>query len=361
MGDPYRKVRPGQRSGLSAAAWNGFLDGLRQMRQSALGTPLDRTALRRITPSVTCLVKWEGATALPEQSILGFDGVVIDPADRPLEVQRRPALIGVEPAADGDAFCVTTGPVQQNGLVEAVVQGLAVVDVDVTDADHTHATATAGETAHLDSATGGRAEILWKPSGTGVKSCVVLLGSGGGGCEGVVCTDWSTHTNQNTTYTANMNNGDELVVWPTITPVALDTPTLIQGGILGGMLSVSASPAHSTTLYARLVIVDADGAYVSALSGWVPLGHAANNSGAYWTLDPTRSVGSGIVRHGSAATRHTFSSGSYSEAFVAWQIRMATTHSFAIAATVEHIGFGATYITTTTSCGTCDPAEPTAP
>lgn len=138
-----------------------------------------RTASHQITPSVTALVEWGGA-ALPPRSVLAFDGVVIDPADRPMEVQRRPAVIGIEPAAIEDAFCVTTGPVMTDGLVEAVVQGLAVVDVDVTDAAHTHATATPGETAYLTSAASGRAEILWKPSGTGVKTCIVLLGSGSG-------------------------------------------------------------------------------------------------------------------------------------------------------------------------------------
>lgn len=53
-------------------------------------------------------------------------------------------------------------------------------DVDVVSESDTHAAPIDGDAAKLRSGSSG-AKIRWKPTGTGVKRCLVVLGGGGGG------------------------------------------------------------------------------------------------------------------------------------------------------------------------------------
>jgi hypothetical protein len=56
------------------------------------------------------------------------------------------------------------------------ISGVCMADIDVVDADNTHARVVPGST-QLKGDFGGWARIVYKPSGTGVKSCAVLLGA----------------------------------------------------------------------------------------------------------------------------------------------------------------------------------------
>jgi hypothetical protein len=135
-------------------------------------------------PAAVCLVGWTGA-ALPASSVLTTAGVSIDPAVAPLEVQRMPVFVGAAPASAADPVVITTEPLaggSSAALARAVAAGLAVVAVDVADAAHQFAAPVAGVTSKLASATRGPARVLYKPAGTGVKTCVVILQ--GGGAEG---------------------------------------------------------------------------------------------------------------------------------------------------------------------------------
>ena len=73
----------------------------------------------------------------------------------------------LEPMANG-----TYGPVQ--------LSGVCVAKVNVSDADHEFAAIDPGEYV-LVSAAEGQIGIVYAPAGTGVLSCVVRLGGGGGG------------------------------------------------------------------------------------------------------------------------------------------------------------------------------------
>lgn len=64
-----------------------------------------------------------------------------------------------------------------NAWGAAQVAGCCLASVNIVDADNTHARVQAGSTT-LQGDFGGWARILHKPSGTGTKTCVVLLACG---------------------------------------------------------------------------------------------------------------------------------------------------------------------------------------
>ena len=112
-------------------------------------------------------------------AITGILGGIADTDGGPDWV-RQPRFTGSTPSATTDAFCILEEPAPYiagglSPLVKAVIQGVIPVDVNITDAGHNYATPTASDATKLTSATSGPARIIYKPSGTGTKRCVVLL------------------------------------------------------------------------------------------------------------------------------------------------------------------------------------------
>lgn len=115
---------------------------------------------------------------LPVRSVLALgDPLLTLPADS-LQIQDLPAFAGDAPASADDLVVVLLEPVAADAVGRAVLAGVAVVDVDVSDATHTHAAPAAGQTTMLDSADSGPTQIIARESGTGTKRAVVLLGGG---------------------------------------------------------------------------------------------------------------------------------------------------------------------------------------
>jgi hypothetical protein len=74
-------------------------------------------------------------------------------------------------------------PVAEDGVAPIIIQGIAHVRIDVTDADHTHAKEIVGDVTKLRSTmdgTTGAAKILWKEGGTGLKWASIHLGQAEG-------------------------------------------------------------------------------------------------------------------------------------------------------------------------------------
>lgn len=87
-------------------------------------------------------------------------------------------LTGVEPTDDG-YFGILKEPVVNQGIAQLQVSGCCMAVVDVSDAGHTRAKASAGEYV-LISADDGPLEILYAPGSTGEQDCVVRFASVGG-------------------------------------------------------------------------------------------------------------------------------------------------------------------------------------
>lgn len=178
MGDYLKKVQPGQRLRVPAAAYNAFIDTTVKLRESSMagGRGAAASAARS---STIILVKNAAGADMPQFAVLGLGDAAILPSVNEDEFKTRVALNAVAPAAQHSAgnFCITQEPILSGEWGRAVVSGVSIVKVDVTDAGHTHADVTPADAAKLTSATAGPALILWKESGTGTKWAVVSLGS----------------------------------------------------------------------------------------------------------------------------------------------------------------------------------------
>ncbi len=117
-------------------------------------------------------------------SVLAYDDVIDDPsdADSRHDAQRGFAFVGDTPASETAPFVVTVEGIENDTVGSAVVSGLVVVQVEVSDAAHRAAKPISGTNTKLASGASG-VPIIWKEAGTGTKWAVVLLGAsvGGGG------------------------------------------------------------------------------------------------------------------------------------------------------------------------------------
>ena len=88
-------------------------------------------------------------------------------------------LGGAAPTAGGHVG-VVLDPIASTKFGRVQLAGVCVAKVNISDADHEFAEIDPGEYV-LVSAEEGQIGIVYAPSGTGVKDCVVRLGGGGGG------------------------------------------------------------------------------------------------------------------------------------------------------------------------------------
>jgi hypothetical protein len=84
-------------------------------------------------------------------------------------------LNGIARAGVDPPCAVLLADATNNEIVDATTSGVCVANVDIIDADNTHARVVPGDT-QLKGDFGGWARIIYKPTGTGVKSCVLHVG-----------------------------------------------------------------------------------------------------------------------------------------------------------------------------------------
>jgi hypothetical protein len=84
-------------------------------------------------------------------------------------------LNGIARAGIDPPCAVLLADAANNEIVDATTSGVCVANVDIIDADNTHARVVPGST-QLRGDFGGYCRIVYKPSGTGVKTCVVQVG-----------------------------------------------------------------------------------------------------------------------------------------------------------------------------------------
>jgi len=104
--------------------------------------------------------------------VLQFTGLAVDALEREAIV-----LNGDEytTATEYSSWGLTLSPMDEDDIDNCLVVGIGLAHVTVGDASHKYARPVSGSKV-LASATSGPARIIYKPSGTGEKECVVLLG-----------------------------------------------------------------------------------------------------------------------------------------------------------------------------------------
>lgn len=104
-------------------------------------------------------------------------GSVVEIGAATVTVQRQYLWFSAAARSGNDPFCgVLLESIPDGKYGDCQISGVCMADIDVVDADNTHARVVPGST-QLKGDFGGWARIVYKPSGTGVKSCVVLLGA----------------------------------------------------------------------------------------------------------------------------------------------------------------------------------------
>ena len=124
----------------------------------------------------TLRIRNDSGGDLSQFGVLGIDGVVFNESDNSNEFKANPTLKGSTPviATHAGNFAVLLEPCKDGKFARCVISGHCVVQVDMIDADDNWCDVKASN-ANLSSYGAGSAQIIHKPSGTGVKWCVVNL------------------------------------------------------------------------------------------------------------------------------------------------------------------------------------------
>lgn len=179
-GDPLQTFAPGEPiAALRADTANAWTEAARQARKGRRAGAA--SGGDRPNPgSLEILVRNDTGGDLAAMSVVQVSYPLQIPTVYGTDIQRGPAFAGIVATGTAGTPAVLTEPVEDGTTGRAVVMGVALVSVDITDAGHTRATLDTGETAALVSGTSGPATILWRETGTGVKLCAVLLCCGTG-------------------------------------------------------------------------------------------------------------------------------------------------------------------------------------
>ena len=160
---------PGDPLKISASDYNAAVEAGRQwMRQRRLGVggQVD-------TPAINHGLIWirnSTSGSLSRGAVVELSTPIVDTL-----TPRVLWLDGIVRAGFDPVCAVVLDPVSQLGIVPALMSGVCLADVDIIDADNTHARVVPGST-QLRGDFGGYCRIVYKPTGTGVKTCVVQVG-----------------------------------------------------------------------------------------------------------------------------------------------------------------------------------------
>lgn len=176
---PYPRWTSGKRPRLSAGGWNAAMasaEGYEQQLRSRGVAGADAAGLNRT------VIQVKNATSNSAQRghILGLGDWTFDPDNTQQleELQETLCVEGVVPAAatHKDQFVVLPYDLAEGEIGDAILSGLVLVKVDITNTSHTFCTVADGVTQNLKSAAGGRGRILKAQPGTGLKWALVELG-----------------------------------------------------------------------------------------------------------------------------------------------------------------------------------------
>jgi hypothetical protein len=152
-----------------AAIWNNMVDAGRAWADGRFSSQSPNP----IRPRETDIIKAKNTSGAARRlgEVLRISGKAIETV-----TDENKWLLGVELTDDG-YFGILKEPVENNGLASLQVSGCCMALVNVTDADHKRAMPADGEYV-LQSGSSGPIELMFAPSGTGEKTCLVKFDSG---------------------------------------------------------------------------------------------------------------------------------------------------------------------------------------
>ncbi|TVQ34116.1 MAG: hypothetical protein EA376_00690 [Phycisphaeraceae bacterium] len=180
-GDPFRKVRSGERLVIPAPTWNGFIDAARFVRGAAAPTP--EAMSRGGRARWDSLAKNGASSNAPRFGVLGIERkmtLLPDGLDRFITSSRD--VLGRPPTADDyGRFVISVDPIRDGDVGRTLSSGVTLVRLKDWDEDKPQfADIDVGEVGHLKFNPGGAAEILWVAAveiEAGLRWCMVRIGA----------------------------------------------------------------------------------------------------------------------------------------------------------------------------------------
>jgi hypothetical protein len=163
MADPFKRVQPGEKLTIHAAAWNRTMDVVSPRADFGGAQAADallnfRVAVRNDTTGV-----------LDIYSVLKVGTAIITPTG-PVggQLATVPVFSGSYPDDNtGSGFCILAAPCATGAYAMGAVAGVTPVKLEVLDTSHKYARVKKDDVTQLQTALAGPAFILWKQSGTG--------------------------------------------------------------------------------------------------------------------------------------------------------------------------------------------------
>lgn len=164
-GGNERKVFAGDRLNIQASTFNDLIDMLRQHKRNKFSVG-GESIFDRIKPNHVILVRnATGGSLTSSYKILRLSGTLTDVDSDRYGYGKRPSFDGYTPTSTDNAFCVTQVPLTSSSsgtnIGKAVIGGITVCKVSLTDTSHGYANPLPGVTDYLGSASTGQARILW--------------------------------------------------------------------------------------------------------------------------------------------------------------------------------------------------------
>lgn len=182
-GDALQRFAAGDGLGtIRADTLNALVDSAKLVRQRlSKGNIGGRPISNRQGPgSLEVMVQNDTGSSLVERSIVELTTPLVDATVYTLDNQERPAFLAVAPTGATSSIAVLVDPLTDGAVGRAVLFGVAVVNLSVTNSGDGYCGPTASNTTRLTTAAAGPIRILWKESGTGDKLGIVLLQDSGG-------------------------------------------------------------------------------------------------------------------------------------------------------------------------------------
>lgn len=175
MSDFYKKVSPGEKLNIPAAAYNGFVDAANATKANQLNAT---GGIGDLSTSVV-LLKNSTVNSRERGDLLAIDGPIVSATDNINVFKDRITLKGIlATATTYGRYAILLEPIAAGKIGRACIAGVCLAKVSVSDVAHTSAGAVAAATT-LVSGISGTSSVLYAEAGTGVKWAWVRLGGDG--------------------------------------------------------------------------------------------------------------------------------------------------------------------------------------
>lgn len=178
-----RDLAPGEAFPFGAGFWNPVLQAAADFRASQSPQPAGPAGSLPGQHAIQVLVRNESSGTVDRHGVLRISGIAITPTAAEARFRDRPIFIGQAPnGSSTHGIVVTIEPIKQNAIGRAIIVGLAVAKVNVTDAAHKFAKPVNTNTTKFDSDAAEGFPLIWGVhTGTQPSWCAILLGSGPAG------------------------------------------------------------------------------------------------------------------------------------------------------------------------------------